>query len=69
MYSTKNLDFIFVVSALSSNEGQLQVTEQKLDRSMEVRHLKCVILAGYDSFASVHSLRFDSANSRSGKNF
>ncbi len=36
---------------------------------MEVRHLKCVILAGYDSFASVHSLKFDAGGSRGGKKY
>lgn len=36
---------------------------------MEVRHFKCVILAGYDSFASVHSLNFDTGSSRPGKRY
>ena len=54
-------------SALSNNENGLQATEHTLDRATEARHFKCVILAGYDSFASVHSLRFDAGKGRTGR--
>jgi hypothetical protein len=60
-------DFSFL--AIQNNENNLQIGDYTLDRSVEVRHLKCVILAGYDSFASVHSLKFDSGNSRMGKKY
>jgi hypothetical protein len=62
-------DFSFFFSALSNNENKLQIGDYTLDRSVEVRYLKCVILAGYDSFASVHSLKFDMGNSRTGKKY
>ncbi|UJR25033.1 hypothetical protein I4U23_006393 [Adineta vaga] len=54
---------------LPNSENKLQTTPHTLDRSVEVRHFKCVILAGYDSFASVHALKFDSGNSRSSKKY
>jgi len=41
---------------LPNTENNLQTTDQMLDRSVEARHFKCVITAGYDSFASVHDL-------------
>ncbi len=47
----------------------LQMGNYTLERSLEVRHFKCVILAGYDSFASVHSLKFDAGNNRMGKKY
>ncbi|CAF4091826.1 unnamed protein product [Rotaria sp. Silwood2] len=40
-------------NALSNNENDLQINEYTLDRLTEVRHFKCVIVAGYDSFANV----------------
>jgi hypothetical protein len=61
--------FLSFFSALSNNENKLQIGDYTLDRSVEVRYLKCVILAGYDSFASVHSLKFDMGNSRTGKKY
>jgi hypothetical protein len=59
----------FLCLALPNNENNLQITDHTLDRSLEVRHFKCVILAGYDSFASVHSLKFDGGNTRMGKKY
>jgi hypothetical protein len=67
LYIIEKIFFSF--SALSNTENKLQITEHTLDRSVEVRHLKCVILAGYDSFASVHSLKFDAGNTRTGKKY
>ncbi|CAF1115008.1 unnamed protein product [Adineta steineri] len=71
MFSTSNQDpknfETILEKTLSNNENNLQVTSHTLDRSLEVRHFKCVILAGYDSFASVHSLKFDGGNTRMGK--
>lgn len=61
--------FVLLFSATPNNENNLQIGDYTLDRSMEVRHFKCVILAGYDSFASVHSLKFDVGNSRTGKKY
>jgi hypothetical protein len=62
-------DFCFFFSAIPNNENRLQIGDYTLERSVEVRHFKCVILAGYDSFASVHSLKFDAGNSRTGKKY
>ncbi|CAF4588489.1 unnamed protein product [Rotaria socialis] len=63
MFTTSNTEprsfDTILEKTIPNNENALQVNEYTLDRSMEVRYLKCVILAGYDSFASVHSLKFD----------
>ncbi|CAF0931334.1 unnamed protein product [Rotaria sordida] len=64
----KNFETIFE-KTLPNNENNLQITDYTLDRSIDVRHFKCVILAGYDSFSSVHSLKFDAENSRMGKKY
>ncbi|CAF1135243.1 unnamed protein product [Rotaria magnacalcarata] len=64
----KNFETI-LEKTLSNNENNLQVTDFTLDRSIDVRYLKCVILAAYDSFSSVHSLKFDAENSRTGKKY
>ncbi|CAF0846257.1 unnamed protein product [Adineta ricciae] len=73
MFSTsnqepKNFETI-LEKTLPNSENRLQTTTHTLDRSLEVRHFKCVILAGYDSFASVHALKFDGGNNRSGKKY
>lgn len=59
--------FFFNILAIANNQNDLQVTEIVLDRSFEARHFKCVILAGYDSFASVHSLQLDASRGRGGR--
>jgi len=61
--------FVLFFLALQNKENGLQIGDHTLDRSFEVRHFKCVILAGYDSFASVHSLKFDTGNNRTGKKY
>ncbi|CAF2443857.1 unnamed protein product [Rotaria sp. Silwood2] len=48
----RNFDTI-LEKTLSNNENDLQINEYTLDRLTEVRHFKCVIVAGYDSFANV----------------
>lgn len=58
---------LFKFLAIQNSENDLQVNEYTVDRSSEVRHFKCVILAGYDSFASVHSVKFDTGKSRTGR--
>ncbi|CAF3013007.1 unnamed protein product [Rotaria socialis] len=73
MFTTSNTEprsfDTILEKTIPNNENALQVNEYTLDRSMEVRYLKCVILAGYDSFASVHSLKFDAGKTRSGKKY
>jgi hypothetical protein len=69
LFNAKNVFFVLFFLALQNNEMSLQMGNYTLERSLEVRHFKCVILAGYDSFASVHSLKFDAGNNRMGKKY
>ncbi|CAF0748981.1 unnamed protein product [Didymodactylos carnosus] len=64
MFTTSNMEAksfeALFEKTLPNNEYDLQMTDQQLQRVFETRHLKCVILSGYDHFTSVHTLKINS---------